>query len=208
MSSLDEFYAGGPRSWNEAFPAICVKAHWDPTAVSAYILPTVRQENPLDPRPASKICTTYYTTSAGDTATTTAQASVAPVAPGGRVPVTEFPLGGAAGRGFPNEYYQAVVNNESDIYRLGEPLTRCAERRYIPAGGAPAHIMGTNTVPGADLSNTSSLSPFLTEVRTQAGCRAEDDERAMARSNRLFSNPTRYDRTIVSPVINNACPKR
>ena len=67
MSSLDAFYAGGPKTWNEAFPPVCLTTHWDPTALTNHILPQPTQRNlALDPRPSSKICTEYYDISAGD----------------------------------------------------------------------------------------------------------------------------------------------
>lgn len=185
MTSLSEFYEGGPNTWNEAFPPICVQPHWNPEMLSRHVLPSFPQTNALDPRPASKICTAYVHSSAGDSSV---QVVAQPVHTNDAVFV--FPPGGKAGVGFPYDRYQASV--ESEILRLKEPLTKCAERKYLPTSLPPA----TNVLPGAD---SRMLSPYSTEVRTQAGCRAEDDSAAWNRSSRLFFNPTKYDRTTQVP---------
>ena len=213
MSSLDAFYAGGPKTFNEAFPPVCVTTHWDPTAMTNYILPQAGQRNlALDPRPSAKICTEYYDQSAGDADLQQPPAMQPPAIPaalrGINVPAqprhnpsdyTPFPPGGAASLGFPYQGYETQVNSESDLQRLDEPLTRCAEKRYIPRGGLPAPDVSMNTVPNANLGNSSTLSPLLTEVKQQAGCRSADDQAAWDRSARLFFNPTRYDRTTMVP---------
>lgn len=176
--SLSEFYDNGPKTWNEAFPPLCLKTHWNPTAVSDHILPKFQHTMTLDPRPSSKICTAYYTLYGND----------APIQSPARE--TVFPPGGKAGLGFPSSGFQPSA--ESELLRLDEPLTKCAERRYIPATIPPA----TNYIAGADRQN---LSPYSTVVRTTTGCREEDDARAWNRSSRLFFNPTKYDRTIHVP---------
>lgn len=203
MSSLDEYYSGGPKTTAEAFPPVCLRTHWDPTALTQHILPSqpLQQRLALDPRPSSKICTTYYNSSMGD----------APLAK----PIQETPLeapaslrggfpaqppatsatylpGGAASLGFPYNVFNP--DQESDINLLNRPLTKCAEGRYMPATYAPA----TNAVEGA--SQVFGLSPLAMTVRKEAGCRRADDADAMRRSSRLFANPTRYDRTTDVPA--------
>jgi hypothetical protein len=81
------------------------------------------------------------------------------------------------------------------VFRIDEPLTKCAEKRYIPPGGIPAARDFTNSVEG-------STPPPRPEVLDgpHAGCREADDEAAWARSDRLFFNPTKYDRTISVPL--------
>jgi hypothetical protein len=199
MSELDAYYTGGPKTWQEAFPPVCIKAHNNPTLMSKYILPAkVRQHDyALDPRPSTRICTSYYTTSPGD-APLDIQEEEKPEVPqafladpfGQPKESDVLPLGGAAGRGFPYQIYANNIDVEGDLYRLGEPLTKCAERRYTPH----ALPVQTNVVPGANFTNASSLSPYVTEVRFEAGCRKADDELAWNRSSRLFFNPTRLDR--------------
>jgi hypothetical protein len=197
MSTLDEFYEGGPRTWNEAFPPVCLRTHWDPTAVSKHVLPTTGPTHlPLDPRQATKICYGYYHTSFGDPVSKNFQNDPTPSIPqsllGGQYesaatsPSSVFPPGGAASLGFPFSKFNPTA--ESDVQLLQYPLTRCTERKYLPVKAPKA----TNTIPGAP---TDTLSPLATTVKKQAGCRSEDDEAAWNRSSRLFFNPTKYDRT-------------
>jgi hypothetical protein len=204
MADLNVAYDLGPKTWNEAFPPICIRTHWDPTAVSRQIMPNVAQRDlALDPRPASMICKQYYTTSAGDSKLQTYSENESmeiPAAlrggiqrPDAAIPQIPFPPGGAAGLGFPYMSFQSQV--ESDLFRLQEPLTKCAEKRYIPNGGTPAPDMGIRDILGAD----QSLNIPANVVTTSTNCRAEDDADAWNRSSRLFFNPTRYDRTTMIP---------
>ena len=199
--TLEAYYAGGPKTWNDAFPPVCFRSHWNPSAVSAHILPPpeFQRDLAMDPRPSTKICTSYYNMSAGDAPLAsypTMEAVPQPAALlGGQAtqqPPKVFPPGGAAGRGFPYANFAKSVDTESDVLRLDEHLTRCAERRYMPPTGLPAPGVSTNVLPNA---SHDSLSPYATVVNKQALCRNEDDEQAWNRSSRLFFNPTKYDRT-------------
>lgn len=202
MSSLDAFYSGGPKTTQEAFPPVCIRTHWDPSRLATYVLPNLTHpiQPAFDPRPATFICTQYYTTSPGD-ASLAAPKNTPQHVPssllGGKqvnhIPSAVFPPGGAAGRGFPYSQYANAINSESDLYRLDERLTKCSERRWM---GPPARTIATNVVPNSD---NSILSSSALEVRAQAGCRNADDDAAWNRSARLFFNPTRYDRTSTVP---------
>lgn len=203
MDSLAAFYNTGPRTTKEAFPPACLRTHWDPTMVVRHVLPAYEEDAPLplDSRPAAKICFAYHHTSAGD-------APLPPPLPTGlpRTP-SEFlgglhrppplgpvsrPPGGAAETGFPFRGYSVVV--ETDVLRINEPLTRCSEKRYIPPGGTPVPDDATNIVPG-------SKAPMSPEVLDgpRTGCREADDAAAFKRSDRMFFNPTKYDRTMYVP---------
>jgi len=207
METLADYYEGGPKTWNEAFPPICVKTHWDPTMVASHVLPTAQRDLVTDPRPSTKICTSYYNASMGDASISESYdnqpLNIPPELLGGfKRPTTTtrkgrdvMPPGGAASLGFPYSDYQHRVNQESDVWRRNEPLTRCAEKRYIPNGGLPAPATSSNKIPDADVSQSALLSPFATLIKTQAGCREADDQSSWNRSARLFFNPTRYDRT-------------
>ena len=207
MSSLDAYYRGGPKTTQEAFPPVCLRTHWDPTLLVNHVLPSMvlQQRLALDPRPATKICTAYFHTSAGDAPLINPPTLTTPEIPsalrGGfrstqpTQPAHVYPPGGAASLGFPFKAYSSET--ESNILRLDEPLTKCAERRYIPVGGVPAKSMSTHALEG--VSQTFGLSPLAMDVSKQAGCRNEDDQAAWDRSARLFFNPTRYDRTTMVP---------
>lgn len=216
-NALDSFYAGGPSSTAEAFPPICLRSHWDPTAVTNYILPpsSLKVNLALDPRQSVRICTSYYNTSAGDAPVTSNQTMQPQPIPsalrgfGGEViphviqQPPYFPVGGAAGLGFPYKGFQPAI--ESDLLRVSEQLTLCAERRYLPPNGIPAESIGSNKVPGSD---DSLLSSNVLQVKNRAGCREADDKIATERSNRLFFNPTRYDRTTNVPANLYIAPSR
>jgi len=201
MTSLDEYYKGGPKTTAEAFPPVCLRSHWDPTVMTQYILPSMPLEKRLsmDPRPSTKICTTYYTTSMGDAPLPNPRAenpldipaalrggSHRPTPP----PVAVYPPGGAAGLGFPYKAYNP--DQESDLLRVNRGLTKCAESRYIPTNYPPAN----HAVEGVSQAFVSRAL----EVTNGAGCRAADDEAAWNRSSRMFMNPTRYDRTTNIPT--------
>ncbi len=202
--SIDAFYAGGPKSFQEAFPPACIRSHWDPTLVSQYILPS----QPIgtlafDPRPSVRICTSYYTTSQAAGSLPYKQ-EVTPTIPseflgGSKRPVEStvkaVPPGAAAGRGASYTEYAQSIDKEADLYRLNEPLTRCKERRYRPEH-APADAI--NTLPY--VSNEYELAPYAMHVNKKAGCRDKDDEEAWNRSSRLFFNHTRQDRYTGFPV--------
>ena len=176
--------------------------------VTSHVLPQGKAQHDLslDPRPATKICFTYYHTSAGDAPLGREEApSSVPATPpqflGGphrphaaAPPAT--PPGGQASRGF--AYAGFHPKAESDLQLLSYPLTRCATDKYLPPGGPPAS-MSTQTLPNVKLANDVPLARKL-PVSQPAGCREADDAAAWARSDRLFFNPTRYDRTIMVPA--------
>ena len=210
-AQLAEFYAGGPRTTAAAFPPACLRTHWDPTMVVKHVLPNFQIGGQLlDPRPAAKICFQYHHTSAGDaplrgefalpSVSDTPQQFLgglqrpdAAAALARAAAARVVPPGGAAGLSFPYARYN--VTAETDVLRVNEPLTRCAEKRYMPPHGVPAPADSTNVVPGS----LPPAAPEVLNVPHPAGCREADDIAAWERSSRLFFNPTKYDRTAYVP---------
>ena len=209
MSRLDSFYEGGPRTFEEAFPPVCVSSHWDPTQVSRHVLPThLSGSLQFDPRQSVKVCTSYYELPTNpntapvvhnldkiipDSSMETPSAKLLGPEyyqrPYDHTEMIANPPGGAAGLGAPYSEYSKSINTESDLYRLDEPLTKCKEQRYHPAGGPKD---ATNTL--AHVSQEFGLSPYAMYVNATTGCRASDDDGAWNRSGRLFFNHTRLDR--------------
>lgn len=221
MASLDDFYRGGP----EAFPPACLRTHWDPTMVVAHVLPDFHMAAPqtYDPRPAVRNCFFYNTGAPGGGGPAPHPAEPAQglpptppqflggphrpepsvgsgVFPPGGAPfagigegASDRPAfsrpGGAASRGFPYSGFKPAV--ETDLLRIDEAATKCAEKRYVPPHGMPLPSVSGNAVPG-------SVQPRV-PVAPYSECRREDDAVAWARSSRLFFNPTRYDRTTMTP---------
>ena len=202
LPELGAFYAGGPNTVADAFPPVCLKSHWNPTAVSRHVLPDLNTRvvpQVYDPRPHARICTGYYVESPGDAplpetgagATQDVPASLLGPALPDRGTGIPTPPGGAAGRGAPYSIYAAAVDQESDVYRLDEPLTKCKEQRYVPRDTEIASIQSAHEgLLGADVGDSE---PALV-VSKEAGCRTADDQTAWNRSARLFFNYTKLDR--------------
>lgn len=211
--TLDEQFAGGPRTFQEAFPPYCLSsATWDPTRVVKSVLPDPNTPVPpqvLDPRQAVQMCRQYYTESPADKLPpgvleadkplpipAALQGPVEFIRPeASRLPAP-VPPGGAAGLGAPYSVWAAEVDREADLLRLTEKLTKCKEYRYTPQSAQLAADQ-TNVVPGqpAELA-LEKLAPVLKVHGGAAltGCREEDDDKAWNRSGRLFFNCTRQDR--------------
>ena len=203
---LDEFYEGGPATFAAAFPPVCAMSHWDPMLVEQHILPKQGGMNlVLDPRQAVQVCRQYYTESPADALPAglveSAQPLEIPAALQGPIryirPVegpVATPPGGAAGLGAPYSVYAQSVDQESDVRRLDERLTKCKELRYQPRPDQLAADQ-TNVLPNqpAELAFRPLGAP-VELPRNVAGCREIDDAVAWNRSARLFFNPTKYDR--------------
>lgn len=204
MATLDDFYRGGPASPAAAFPPACLRTHWDPTMVVKHVLPDshIAAPHTYDPRPSVRDCFFYNTGAPGGGGPaphpaepsqglppTPPQFLGGPHRPEPSVGSGVFPPGGAASLGFPYSGFKPAV--ETDLLRIDEPATKCANKRYIPPHGVPLPSVSGNAVPG-------SVPPRV-PVAPYSECRREDDAAAWARSNRLFFNPTRYDRTVMTP---------
>lgn len=201
---LDEFYAGGPATFATAFPPVCLTSHWDPMLVEQHILPAgPAPPLALDPRQAVQVCRQYYTQSPADALPAGVIESAQPLEIPAQLKGPErlirpegpraTPPGGAAGLGAPYSMYSQSVDDESDIYRLDERLTKCKELRYQPSAQTLADQ--TNVLPNQppELAYRATGAP-VEPPRASAGCREQDDALAWNRSARLFFNPTKLDR--------------
>jgi len=166
------------------FPAVCLKSHWDPTAMLRRIVPQgPSQPLPTDFRPWVKVCMDY--TTSGPTEGSVMQTPTGMVfGPGG-----EF---------YPNDRYAAAINNESLLRRLDRPLGTCDEKQYEPNRNGDMYNPGI-LVPryGAPSSKmVSELAMPRALIRPGGGyeCRARDDKRSTARAQQLFNNPTKQQR--------------
>ena len=164
------------------FPAVCLKTHWDPTAMLRRIVPQgPAQPLPLDFRPWVKVCMDY---------TTSAQPEEAPMPPSGMV----F---GPGGEFYPPGRYSAAINNESLLRRLDRPLGTCMADQYIPnESGDMFHPELLVTRTGATSSRMVSELAMPRVLIREGGyvCRTQDDKRNTARASQLFNNPTKQQR--------------
>lgn len=178
-----EFPFNSAGSANEMFPALCIRSHWDPTAMLRYILPQGNEQPlPMDFRPYVKVCKDYVTS---------APAEVAPMPPNSMV----FPSGGEF---YPPGRYSAAIDAESSLHWLDHRLDKwCPPRKYqMPK---TTDIFTPNvTVPARNMPMTPIMSELaMPRVLLKDGenhCRAENDTRLWERSPRLFNNPTKQDR--------------
>lgn len=177
------------RTFANMFPPVCIKSHWDPELLAnRHILPTGNVEPlPVDPRPYTRICTTYNTTAPEELNENKINRS--------KMSLPSLP-GGAAGRNVPYELYVNNVNIESDIL-LNKPQDKCDDNKWQPADDSD--LYNNNSAPPKNTGNSfSELSrPLATIVsKTPYKCRADADSLAWDRSPRLFNNVTREDRIV------------
>lgn len=172
------FGSEGPKDF---FPPVCLKSHWDPTAILRHTLPTQNVSLPTDPRPWTRICMEY--TSAG----TNEEAPPVPLD-------VALPSGGQF---YPPTRYMAAIDNESKLRRLDRPLGTCEASQYEPN-------------PNGDLFNPRLVIPdrkhgdsrFVSELSfpqalLRAGpypCREAADTVNLSRSGKLFNNATKQDK--------------
>ncbi len=200
---LDDFFAGGPTTFQAAFPPVCLGSHWDPLLVEQHILPP-RELAPLalDPRQAVQVCRQYYTESPADALPAGVVESVQPMeipaalqgprqyirpAEGPRA----IPPGGSASLGVPYSLFSPI--QESDLLRLDERLTKCKELRYQPK---PEQLAAdqTNVLPNQPPELAFHTFAPVEPLQNPTGCREQDDALAWNRSARLFFNSTKLDR--------------
>lgn len=207
---LDEQFAGGPATFQEAFPPYCISnATWDPTRIVKNVLPDPNTQvapQVLDPRQAVQVCRQYYTESPADSLPTDMLLGETPLEiPAALLGPTEFlrpdasklpapvPPGGAAGLNAPYSVWAAEVDREADLQRMNERLTRCKEYRYQPT---PEQLIEnqTNVLPDQPADLAYPQPARVLQATERAGCRDADDDLAWNRSGRLFFNHTRQDR--------------
>lgn len=100
------------------FPPVCLKYHWDPTAVLRHVVPQgPAMSLPLDPRPWTKVCLNYVNSGHAE--------EQAPTPP----PDVVFPSGGEF---YPPTRYSSNINAESALRRLDRPLGTCDKDQYEP----------------------------------------------------------------------------
>jgi len=174
------------------FPPVCLKSHWDPAALSKYVLPQdLRIPLPVDPRPLFRNCVNYFNL----TPVTVETKNEAVIRSGLDIPIQ--PGGGS--RGVPYELYVKNIDNESDLL-LNHPQDSCDDNKWSASAGSDLYVNTHKPKPGAaDDSGSVKISELERPLATIAPkgpykCRAEAEQSAWGRSARFFNNPTRVDR--------------
>ena len=176
-----QFTSEGPKPF---FPPVCLKTHWDPTAIIQRTLPTEYVAQALDPRPWAKICLEYVTTG---------ENGPAPAVPSD---VVLSSSGGDGVRAPANRYLEAV-DNESLLRRMDRPLGTCDADQFEP------NQQG-------DMYNSRVMAPRIRNVNSRVlaeasfpkvlinmgeyDCRERNDEVNIELSARMFNNATKQDR--------------
>jgi hypothetical protein len=166
----------------DMFPPICIKSHWDPTAILRHTLPDRMVDLPLDFRPWQKVCKSYRTSG---------PAQVAPMPPKDMV----FPQGGEF---YPPGRYAASIDKESVLRTLDHPLDRYCDPRLFKVSPDSNMYKANYTVP----KSSAPTSAFVQELampqavlrESNYNCRSDNDAELWKRSGRLFNNPTKQDK--------------
>ena len=177
------------RTSQNMFPPVCIKTHWDPEALSKYVLPSgIRIPLPVDPRPLVRNCTRYFTSAPVDVYDKSDSLKR------GSVGLALQP-GGSAGKGVPYEIYVKNIEAENDIY-LNHPQDKCDGNKWEPEKNSD--IFNNNAAPPFRKTTTfTELSrPIATIIPKGGGnkCKNIADEKSWDRSARVFNNATREDR--------------
>lgn len=164
-------------------PPLCLKTHWDPTAMLRRIVPQgPAQPLPMDFRPWVKVCMEY---------TTSGPAEQAPMPP-------DTMVFGPGGEFYPPGRYAAAIDSESRLRRLDRPLGTCEENQYVPNESGDLFHPEILVPRGAKTSSKmiSELAMPQVLLQTPGGytCRAAADAKNMARASQLFNNPTKQQR--------------
>jgi hypothetical protein len=179
-------------TFQTVFPPVCLKSHWDPSALSKYVLPQdLKIPLPVDPRPLFRNCVNYFnltpiTESTKEESVVRSKLDI-PTQPGSGV------------RGVPYELYVKNIDKESDLF-LNHPQDQCDDDKWMAERDSDLFVNRHKPVPSASddsgLVKVTELEKPLATITPNGPykCRADVDQSAWGRSARVFNNPTREDR--------------
>jgi hypothetical protein len=174
-------------SESELVPPVCLKSHWDPTAMSRrFILPDTFTAVPLPFRPATQVCREYVTS-----------------APVERLPPTlsELPLRSNIS---PPDRYASAIDRESELRRLDRPLEIPEGAQFVPDITDNGTMFSQRLYIPTRSYNTNAVSQLefprvlMRPEGVSAGyaCREAEDVKALARAGRgsMFNYSTKHDK--------------
>jgi len=166
---------------NPFHPAMCIKSHWDATAILRKTLPSEHIGQALDPRPWARICMEY---------TTTGEDSPAP-------PVDPSAVLPSGGQFYPVSRYMSAIDDESRLRRLDRPLRICEDDQFQPNAGGDMYnsrlLVPTRRTP----TNAMVEEIAFPKVLMTAGpydCREQNDKQNISLSGKMFFNATKQDK--------------
>lgn len=181
-------------TFQNVFPPVCLKSHWDPALLSKYVLPVDSHiPLPVDPRPLFRNCVNYFDL------TPVTEATKKEAAIRSKLDLTLQP-GGSGAHGSPFELFAKNINNESDLW-LNHPQDQCDEDKWMAKPNSDLYVNTHRPPPASDdgengIVKVSELAHPLATIMPNGPykCRAEVDDSSWGRSARVFNNPTREDR--------------
>jgi len=166
---------------NPFHPAMCIKSHWDATAILRKTLPSEHIGQALDPRPWARICMEY---------TTTGEDSPAP-------PVDPSAVLPSGGQFYPISRYMSAIDDESRLRRLDRPLRICEDDQFQP--NANGDMYNSRLLVPTRRSPTNAMVEEIAfpKVLMTAGpydCRDQMDKQNINLSGKMFFNATKQDK--------------
>lgn len=163
------------------YPGMCIKSHWDATAILRKTLPTEHIGQALDPRPWARICMEY---------TTTGEDAPAP-------PVSSSAVLPMGGQFYPISRYMAAIDDESLLRRLDRPLEVCEADQFQPNMKGDMYdarlLVPTRRKPMSAMVEEISF-PKVLMTAGPYDCRNDMDKLNVDLSNKLFFNATKQDK--------------
>ena len=162
-------------------PPMCIKSHWDATAILRKTLPTEHIGQALDPRPWARICMEY---------TTTGEDSPAP-------PVNPSAVLPTGGQFYPASRYMAAIDDESRLRRLDRPLEMCEADQFQPNQRGDMYNSQLLVPSRKRPTNRMVEEIAFPKVLMNAGpydCRNMMDKQNMSLSQHMFNNATKQDK--------------
>ena len=166
---------------NPFHPAMCIKSHWDATAILRKTLPSEHIGQALDPRPWARICMEY---------TTTGEDSPAP-------PVDPSAVLPSGGQFYPISRYISAIDDESRLRRLDRPLRICEDDQFQP--NAKGDMYNSRLLVPTRRTPTNAMVEEIAfpKVLMTAGpydCRDQMDKQNISLSGKMFFNATKQDK--------------
>jgi len=166
------------------YPPVCLKYHWDPTAVLRHVVPQGADiPLPLDPRPWTKVCLEYVNSGKSS--------EQAPTPPKNMV----FPTGGEF---YPPTRYSSSIDNESLLRRLDRPLGTCDNDQYEPPFSGDMYVPNKTVPDRFSLPSTEMMMeiahPRVLLRTAPYDCREQADMTNFNRSPYIFNNATKQQK--------------
>lgn len=167
----------------DLFPPVCLKYHWDPTALTRRVLPQGSSVGlGLDPRPWTKVCMEYQGGTSGSVGEMPSDFVMPPGGPSSGLTPTRF-----------------NIDADTILRGLDRKVGICKRDDYKPSLDSTMYVAG-KTVPDRDQPSSHMIDELsFPKALLRIGpydCRAEADKINLSRSQNLFNNSTKQQRYV------------